>query len=66
MLIGTRIQEVKNHRKCTGSLGEYRTGRIKVTGRILLYYFLLCTTLTMMTLTDYDYDSDYDYDYDYG
>ena len=29
-----RIQDVKKPRKCTGSLGEYRTGRIKV--RILL------------------------------
>ena len=29
-----RIQEVKKPRKCTGSLGEYRSRRIKV--RILL------------------------------
>ena len=25
-----RIQELKKPRKCTGSLGEHRTGRIKV------------------------------------
>ena len=38
MRIQIRIQEVKNPRKCSGSLAEYRTGNIK--SRILLKIFV--------------------------